>query len=55
MRDGGRLYLRALIARPDGSVIHRAERHGAAADGIAMGRDAGAELRATGGAGFFND
>ena len=55
MRAGGRLYLRALIARPDGTVIHRAEREGAAADGSAMGEDAGAELRATGGAGFFMD
>ena len=52
---GGRLYLRALIARPDGTTIHRAEREGPAADGVAMGRDAGAELRAAGGADFFTD
>jgi hydroxymethylbilane synthase len=51
-KDGG-LRLRALIARPDGTVIHRTERTGAAADGVAMGRDAGAELRRTGGADFF--
>ncbi|MDA0229615.1 MAG: hydroxymethylbilane synthase [Proteobacteria bacterium] len=52
---GERLYLRALIARPDGKTIHRAEREGLAADGIAMGIDAGAELRAAGGADFFTD
>ncbi|MDP7642823.1 MAG: hydroxymethylbilane synthase [Alphaproteobacteria bacterium] len=55
MRSNGRLYLRALIARPDGSMVHRAERQGAAADGVAMGRDAGAELRAAGGPDFFDD
>ncbi|MEE8171904.1 MAG: hydroxymethylbilane synthase [Alphaproteobacteria bacterium] len=54
-RAGEQLYLRALIARPDGTTIHRAEREGAAADGVAMGRDAGAELRAVGGPDFFND
>ena len=52
---GERLYLRALIARPDGKTIHRAEREGLVADGIAMGIDAGAELRAAGGADFFTD
>ena len=55
MRAGGRLYLRALIARPDGTTIHRAEREGPATDGDAMGRDAGAELRAAGGPDFFTD
>ena len=53
MRGNGRLYLRALIARPDGTTVHRAERRGLAADGIAMGRDAGGELRASGGPDFF--
>ena len=52
---GERLYLRALIARPDGKTIHRAEREGRVADGIAMGIDAGAELRAKGGTDFFTD
>jgi hydroxymethylbilane synthase len=52
--DGkGGMRLRALIARPDGSVIHRTERTGGADDGIAMGRAAGEELRLTGGADFF--
>ena len=52
---GERLYLRALIARPDGKTIHRAEREGWVADGISMGIDAGAELRAAGGTNFFTD
>ena len=55
LRDGGELFLRALIAKPDGTVIHRAERQGAAGDGEAMARDAGAELRAAGGSDFFDD
>ena len=54
-RTGERIYLRALIARPDGKTIHRAEREGAATDGEAMGREVGAELRAAGGPDFFTD
>lgn len=54
-RTGERIHLRALIARPDGKTIHRAERQGLAADGEAMGREAGAELRAAGGPDFFTD
>ena len=55
MRAGGRLYLRALIAQPDGTTLYHAEREGAATDGHAMGKDAGTELRATGGPDFFTD
>jgi len=47
----GMLRLRAAIAKPDGSALLETERHGD--DGIAMGADAGAELRARGGADFF--
>jgi hydroxymethylbilane synthase len=50
----GRLQLRALIARPDGSECLRAERSGPAGDGEALGRDAGEELRARAGPGFFD-
>jgi hydroxymethylbilane synthase len=50
----GRLQLRALIARPDGSECLRAERVGPAGDGEALGRDAGEELRARAGPGFFD-
>ena len=52
--DGaGQLRLDALIAQPDGSVCHRTERTGATADALAIGRDAGAELRAAGGPDWF--
>lgn len=50
----GSLYLRALIARPDGSELLSAERRGAAGDAEALGRDAGHELRRRGGPGFFS-
>ncbi len=52
--DGsGGLRLDALIARADGSVCHRVERAGAMVDAPAIGRDAGAALRAAGGPGWF--
>ena len=37
----GALYLRGLIARPDGSEVIATERRGRAGDAAAMGRDAG--------------
>jgi porphobilinogen deaminase len=39
------LRLRALVARPDGTGLWRAERTGARGAAEAMGRDAGEELR----------
>ena len=48
------LRLCALIARPDGSVCHRATRKGPTSDAEALGSDAGAELKAAGGPDFFN-
>jgi hydroxymethylbilane synthase len=51
---GGELRLAALVARPDGSVCFRTTRQGALADGAALGRDAGLELRARAGPGFFD-
>ncbi|MGE5539682.1 MAG: hydroxymethylbilane synthase [Gemmatimonas sp.] len=51
--DNGRLVLDALIAEPDGSRIFRTRRDGSFADAEAIGRDAGAELRADAGAEFF--
>jgi len=51
--QGGRLRLDALVARPDGSVCLCASRQGALADGEALGRDAGLELKARAGPGFF--
>jgi hydroxymethylbilane synthase len=43
--SGDRLRLRALVARPDGTGLWRAERTGARGAAEAMGRDAGEELR----------
>lgn len=54
LRDSnGALHLRALVAWPDGSKALRAERRADPSDAAAMGRDAGAELRAAAGADFF--
>ncbi len=53
--DGGEISFEGLIARPDGSEHHRATRRGARADAEALGRDAGEELRALAGPGFFDD
>jgi hydroxymethylbilane synthase len=50
---GGRVRLRGLIIKPDGSQAHETTREGAAKDAAALGADAGSELRARGGPGFF--
>ena len=47
------MRLRALVALPDGSQVHRAERRGGSAEATALGRDAGEELRAAVGPAFF--
>jgi hydroxymethylbilane synthase len=52
-REGAKLILRAAIYRPDGSEMLSARREGGLADAAGMGRDAGLELRARAGAGFF--
>jgi hydroxymethylbilane synthase len=49
----GRLTFRGLIARPDGSEAFEAVREGAVADAVALGADAGRELKARAGADFF--
>jgi hydroxymethylbilane synthase len=51
--DGNALYLRGLIVKPDGSESFETERRGNAADAVAMGEDAGRELRSRAGADFF--
>jgi hydroxymethylbilane synthase len=48
-----RLRLRALVAQPDGSRVHRAELSGPVGDGEALGQEAGGRLRAEAGAAFF--
>src|SRR3954469_10887015 len=49
----GALYLRGLIARPDGSELIASVRTGPAADAEAMGRELGEELKRRGGPGFL--
>src|SRR5215470_17511811 len=44
--DGRNLRLRALIALPDGTAVHRDERHGPVADPVALGHAAGQRLKA---------
>jgi hydroxymethylbilane synthase len=51
---GDSLRLRALIVKPDGTELLATERHGAAGDAEAMGRDAGLELKRRGGPGFLS-
>ena len=47
------LTLRAMVVAPDGSARFDATRSGPAANGVGIGREAGAELRAHAGEGFF--
>ena len=49
----GVLHFRGLIAKPDGSESHDAERRGGVDDPESLGRDAGRELRDRVGADFF--
>jgi hydroxymethylbilane synthase len=49
----GALYLRALIAKPDGAQLIATDRTGPASDAEAMGREAGEELKRRGGPEFF--
>jgi hydroxymethylbilane synthase len=51
--DGGRVSLRALVIRPDGTESHWATRQGDSVEAAALGADAGAELRAAAGPDFF--
>ncbi len=51
--DGGSLWLRGEVLRPDGTQVITGERRGLAADGAAMGTDLAAELLTRAGPGFF--
>jgi hydroxymethylbilane synthase len=51
---GGELELRGLVLRPDGSESLEAIRRGSTGDAVALGRDAGSELRTRMPAGFLN-
>ena len=52
--EGGEVWFRGEIIRPDGSERLAAERRGRHADAAAMGRDAAEELRGRAGPGFFD-
>jgi hydroxymethylbilane synthase len=49
----GRLRLRGLIAKPDGSASFECLREGMSGDAVALGADAGAELKRRAGADFL--
>ena len=49
-----RLHLKALIAKPDGSIVHRAELHGGLEDAHSLGQALGRELRELAGPGFID-
>jgi hydroxymethylbilane synthase len=51
--DGRSIRLRALIALPDGSVVHRDESRGPAADAAKLGRGAGRRLKDAAEPAFF--
>jgi hydroxymethylbilane synthase len=51
--SGDTVRFRGLIVKPDGSEAHETERSGARSEAAALGADAGRELRARGGPGFF--
>lgn len=51
--EGDFLRLRALVAELDGSRVYRAERRGVISDAVALGIDAGHELRAAAGEAYF--
>jgi hydroxymethylbilane synthase len=55
--EDGRMVFSGLVARPDGSEVHRVERVGAgydAEEGERIGREAGEELKAKAGPAFFD-
>ena len=51
--DGGNIRFRGLIAKTDGSEVLDLTREGRASDAAKLGADAGRELKARAGAGFF--
>lgn len=53
---GGKMTFRGLVARPDGTKVYETTREGAAneAEAVAMGREAGEQLKKEAGAAFFD-
>ncbi len=52
---GGYLTLRGRVIRPDGAVLHEAERSAQRSEAAALGHSLGEELRAKAGPGFFDE
>ena len=52
--EGNALHFRGLIARPDGAAAHDVAGSGNRKDAVAIGTEAGRELKARAGAGFFD-
>ena len=53
--DGTEMTLTGLVARGDGSAVHRLQRQGPAADAYSLGKDLGEELKVLAGPGFLDD
>ncbi|HEX2582079.1 MAG TPA: hydroxymethylbilane synthase [Dongiaceae bacterium] len=53
LREGDRIWLRGLIATPDGARYHRAEGRAASSEARALGEEIGRTLLAAGGPDFF--
>ena len=53
LTEGGKLTLRGLVARPDGSALFRGELDGTGDDAHALGRELGARLRRDAGDNLF--
>jgi hydroxymethylbilane synthase len=51
--SGSQVTFRGMILKTDGSECHETTREGSLTDAVALGADAGAELKRRGGAGFF--
>ena len=51
--DGDKVYFRGMILTPDGRICHETSRKGSVADAVALGKDAGKELKDRGGPNFF--
>ena len=52
--SGNTLRLRAMILTPDGAEVHETGREGGLSDAVALGQDAGEELRRRAGPHFFD-
>ena len=51
---GDRLSFRGMVVKPDGSEAFETSRSGPVADAVALGADAGAELKGRAGPDFFS-